>query len=67
MPFGSDPLGELEEGLPSSAPDIENNVSRTQTQGFDGPQPQGRKLRVNQLIRLGPRLCMEEPLWSDVR
>ena len=47
LPFSSNPLGELEKGLPSSATDIENNVPRTQTQGRDGPQPQGRKLKIN--------------------
>ena len=59
-------LGELEKGLPRSAPYIENNVSRTHTQGFDGPQPQGRKLKVNELIRLGPGLCVEKPWRRDV-
>jgi hypothetical protein len=37
LPFSSHPLGELEKGLPRSAPNIEDNIPRIQTQGFDGP------------------------------
>lgn len=67
LPFSSDPLRELEKGLPSSAPDIEDNVSGTQTQGFDSPQPQWRKLKVNKFVRLGPRLCVEKVWRQEVR
>jgi hypothetical protein len=41
LAFGSDPLGELEKGLPGPAPDIDNNLSRAQTQRFDCPTPKG--------------------------
>ena len=54
LPLRSDPLGELEKSLPGPAPDIENNVSRTETQGFDRPEPQGRKLKVNQQLAAPP-------------
>jgi hypothetical protein len=67
LPLSSDPLGNLEKGLPGAAPDIENNVSRTEAQGFDGPHAQGRKPKINQLIRLGPRLRVEETRSREVR
>ena|ERR1700722_1268735 len=66
LPLGSDPLGELKKGLASSAPDIENNISLSQAQSFDGLQPQRRKLTINQFITLGPRLRVKECLRHDV-
>ena len=66
LPLGSDSLSELEKGLSCSAPDVENNISHPQIQGFDGLQPQRRKLTINQFIPLGPRLCVKECLRHDV-
>src|SRR5579864_3800668 len=48
LSFRSDLVGELKKGLPSSAPDIENSVSRIRTQCFGRPQSQRRKLKVDQ-------------------
>jgi hypothetical protein len=58
-PSRPDPPRELEKRLPGPAADIEDGIPRSRVQSFDGRQPQGRKLKVDELASLGPRFIAE--------